>query len=1153
MTTIKRITERTITAAVIIALIVALLFGTLAAVFTARADDEFIDTKEFARVSLDVSNPQFSESSGSYPAAPTSWTGEGNGNVIRGVIDLTPDKYTGDDSGNKEFKLDRYPEYSTEDTIPVTPFGNKIGDVETDKKTLFLNTVDGAEAVYAYSSSSMTLEANSFYHFSAWVKTGDFAENTGATIKIDGLGKDCAFRNIDTVKNLKRENGIPVLTKANNYGFVEYSFYIRTSASLSKSVTISLGLGDSLDENDPYPTVMPRAASGYAFFDTVTAERISSYDYAFMTEGFTKTGDGVYSGNNGTSLALDLYDTSFLTTDDGGNTVEIGTFSNIDSESLNNGKYWNANASYDDSENPEYAGAASVSIYNSATRLAESDFDDDSVKLTKNPWAPLGRAEYDVRNKNFVGGTNGNILTITAINGTAARGVASPDVVINRYKYYRFSVWVKGDGIVGGSGISIGVKGEKNDTAANNTLAQWYNNLDGDSADTAHYGWKEQVIYIQGSKLSDLTVHFELWLGTPSSRSSGVAMFDNVTFTEVSYSDFTAMSAADGGNVLSLDGEATDTGIANGTFESIGDYDEFAYPLPAAEWSYKTAESVMTTGFSSAPVKVPSRAAHGIIPTDDKTFNMLRQNGDIPAIVRNPVTFDSTVNNALILASDEKTAFCYQSAAITAAVDKAYKLTVDMAVSGVSQDGYGASLVLKTSSGSVVATIEGIRDTHNAFKTYTFYIAAPLNQQTLNVEIWLGLNDRVNNTHKLSDGCVYVKRVALNEWTAAESTTVEAEYETLLNDYREALADENRLRALDYAMISFSSPSFDYYDAYSYNLGIAHGTPYNWSFGSAKTDGVKNGLIDLGNVKELPYKDFDKKDQTGTMLYMYNTEPNRSTYTYGNEISLVSNTYYRLDVTVKVRVSEDIRKGKDKVGANIKLTGTAEESFTNIKDTTTLVDSKNEDSRDYESFKTYTFYIASGDNGGDIGLEISLGDDDNYVSGVLVVSDVTLTSINNSTYDSAKKNLDSKYEIAVSLSDANSGDSDDNSEPQKPEIAWWIIPTVIFSVCLLAAIVLIIVMRIRDRVKKKKTTVYSTEYDRNAALDELDKLAANNDETADGKTDEPYADVDDAHTTAEEKEETTSEEAETDNTAEADASEVKTIEQKPASDDELDD
>lgn len=1112
MRTIKRITQKTAAIATLVALVVTLVFSTIFTSIFVRADDDFDDTKEFTRTELSISNTNFSETSGSYPATPSSWTGSGNGNVISGVVDLTPSVYTGSDSGNSEFKLDNYPEYSSGSTIPKTPFGENSKYENTDKKTLLINTVDGAETVYSYTSESVTFDPNSFYRISAWVKTGDFAANTGATIKLNGLDVDCAFRNINTVKNINKVDGIPSLTEDNDYGFVQYTFYVRTSAALSKTVTISLGIGDSLSDAEYTPSVMPKAAAGYAFFDTVSAERISSFDFAFLTQDFNKIDDSVYTNARGTSMVLDLYDVDYLTTNDSGSEVEIGTFSNVNSTNLN--KYWNVNASYDDSETPTYSGAASVSIYNSNARLTETDFDNDNILISKNPWSPLGRAEYDANNSDFVSGTNGNILMISAKN-KAARGVASPDVVIERYKYYRFSVWVKDDGVTDGSGISIAVKGQKNDTSTDNKLEQWYNNLEGDTEDLAHYGWKEQIVYIKGSNLSDCTVHFEFWLGTPSSQSSGVAMFDNVTFTELTYSDYTDMSSADGGNTLTLDGSDTDTGITNGTFSSIGDYEgEVSYPLPAGSWTYYTASTVKTTGFSSSTVNTDN-VKHGIVPTDENTFNAIRSNGDIPAFVKNPASLDSSVYNALIIASSTKTAVCYQSTSFTASADKGYKVTVDMAVSGVSNDSYGASLVLKDSDSSVIATIEGIRNTNNTFKTFTFYIDAPLSEQTLTLEIWLGLNDRDNNTHKLSDGCVYVKNVANTEWTVEsddddDESSISVEYNNLLPAYFTAMADENQLKTLDYAMFSFNSPSIKYYDAYSYNLGIACGVPYNWSFTSAKSENSTYGFVDLDNLTQYPYEGFDRKDQSGTMLYIKNNEPNRSTFTYGDTISLVANTYYRLDVTIKVHVTDAIRTDDTTIGANINLTGSVTESFSNIKDTTTLIAASDETSRDYETFKTYSFYISSGDEGGDIGLNISFGGDNRttYISGTVVISDVTLTSITNTSYEEVADSDDTTYKKAVSLSEASSDDDDDNTEATKSEIQWWLIPTIIFSTCLVAAILIIVIIRIRDHFKKKKKTTYATEYTRNAALDELDRLAEE-ERKNNAQPQKEYADVDD--------------------------------------------
>ena len=118
------------------------------------------------------------------------------------------------------------------------------------------------------------------------------------------------------------------------------------------------------------------------------------------------------------------------------------------------------------------------------------------------------------------------------------------------------------------------------------------------------------------------------------------------------------------------------------------------------------------------------RAVHGILPTDSKTFDEIANSGKIPGVT-NPAHIDHTLNNVLLLSSISPTAFCYQSPSVTLAVDKANKLTVDMAVNGVSAGSYGASLVLKTMDGDVISTIENITATPDGtFKTYTFYLAA---------------------------------------------------------------------------------------------------------------------------------------------------------------------------------------------------------------------------------------------------------------------------------------------------------------------------------------------------------------------------------------------------------------------------------------------
>lgn len=1100
MRIIKRITDKTIAAAVAVVLAIALIIAAFPVAFNRGSSAE--DTKEFAPASLELSNTQFSESSGSYPASPTGWTGAhavGSGNVISGVIDLADSAYFGENSGNKEFKLDQYPEYASDSSKPVTVFGTDAHR-DTDAKTLMINTERGAEVVYSYTSGDMTFAPNSFYRVSAWVKTGDFAEGTGATIKLTGLGENCSFININTVGGLAKENGVPVLNRENDFGWVKYSFYVRTSASLSSTVKLALGLGDAVDNGDEDPEIMPRAARGYAFFDTVEAERISSHDYAFETANLQKsdTRDNLYTDAAGTTLALDLYDVKYL---EDGVQNDIGTFS----DGLNG---WTKNIPYDeDDEDEEFGGAANAYTYDSFSVI---DPEDNDHGFTSNPWSPLGRAEdSDTIGSGTLGGDNGNILVISTYNNSgkfeaAALGVASPEYDIERFGYYRFGVWIKTDSVDGGSGASIGVKGTSNNPADNYKLKQWYTTLTGDDTDLAHYGWKEHVVYIKGSVKSDCKAHFELWFGSPSSKSRGIAMFDNATFTKLSYSEFSAMSSADGGSVITLDVAEESTGIANGTFQTVGDIedDDTSYPLPVASWTRYTPDDVATTGFSSAKVNTDN-VISGIIPTDSETFDSFAD--DIG--VENPASFENPpLYNALLLSSSTRTAFCYRSSDLTVATDKAYKLTVDMAVRNI--DGYGASLVLKTSDGRVLSTIEGVKTTNNAFKTYTFYIDKPLADQTVCVEIWLGLNDRKNNTHKLSSGTVYVKSVAFAEWTAADdSSTVDDEYATIYNKYIADLGNTALLDTLDYGVYSFSKPSLDYYDAYSYRMFDEYASAYQWIAASQSSAAAKSGIVNTDNMHGVSvYEGFKHNavdqygtEQSGNMLVIDHAAPTNTIYTLANNLNLAASTYYRLDVTLKVHTTDETRLSDVIEGATIGLSGAVTDRFENIKDTTTLVAEGQEDSRDRETYKTFSFYISTGDNGGELGLFVMFGGrtQRTFTDGQLIVSDVSLTSIGNTVYESVSDELaayekkhkeEEKYRKVVALSETAEPD-DNNTEKTPNEIAWWIIPTVIFGVCLIAAIVLILVMRIRDRAKRKKKVTVATEYDRSETIKELDRLA----------------------------------------------------------------
>ncbi|MCH5351519.1 MAG: hypothetical protein J1F39_06105 [Clostridiales bacterium] len=1123
MRSIKRVTNRTVFTALILALALAFISIAMSLNFTRSARAE--DTQEYIPTSAGISNTDFTESSGSTPASPSGWTGaaigSSNPNLVTGVVDLNPGAYVSSESGNEKLKLDQYEEYKTEDKLPKTIFGSS-SEYGGSEKALLINTGKGAEAGYTYSSSDMTFEPNSYYRVSAWVKTGDFASDTGATVKLTGLGKNISFVNINTVADFQKVNGAPVFTKDNLYGWAKYTIYVRTSSSVSSTVKLVLGLGDEATDDDEELPVMPRLASGYVFFDTVKAERISASDFAFDTEDFIPVGENLYANTAGNAKLLDLYELDLMTAEnEDGELCEIGTFSDE-----KNNKLWDLNAVYDpDAEEEPFVGSSSAFVYNS---YIDADIENKENGFSSNPWAPLGRSENKAEYHNdLIPGTNGNILVISTYNTVkkefepSAHGVASPDFTIKRFGYYRFGVWVKGDSIEGGSGITIGVKGEENNTSTDNKLAQWYTGLSY-NGDAATYGWTEHAVYIKGSNMSDLTVHFELWFGAPNSKSSGIAMFDNVTFTELKYSEYSKLSAS-GEYFLTLDAAQPDTGVTNGNFSSIGDLesDNIEFPLPAAAWTLYTAQSIDVPGFSKNEVNM-DKAVHGILPVEEYD----KVAGKIYA--QDPSSFaNAPLYNVLVLSSPLKTAYCYRSSDLTVTVDTSYKLEVEMAVSGISDDSYGATLLLRGNGNQTLSSIENITSTDGAFKKFTFYIDAPLATDTVRLEIWLGLNDRYNNTEKLSDGVIYVKSVSYNTWTASEGSDLQTEYTQILNKYREDITTP-AYKHLDYGVYSFKQPELYYYDFYSYNAAKGYATPYNYSIYTAVSENAIYGIFNTELMHDsIKLEGFDKKDYSGNMLLLYNTLPNYTEAAYAHSLALVSNMYYRIDVTLKVRLSEEARNNEDKIGAGIKLTGTQTVSFDNIKDTSTLISEGREDTRDYETFKTYSFYIASGSNGGSIGLTISLGGNtvSSYIEGQLIVADVSFFQVNNTVYENAVNSArNNKYIKTIALSEETK-ETDSNVEKPDKGIDAWVIPTVIFGAALIIAIIIIIVVRIRDRLKKKKKVAYTSEYDRAALAKELDRLKTNEENSAKParKPDIAESDLDDDMTipTAEPAEPTT--------------------------------
>ncbi|MCI8458320.1 MAG: hypothetical protein HFE46_01460 [Clostridia bacterium] len=1076
---LKRNTSRILCALLVC---IALTASLLSSVFTvggifARANDT--ENVTFTQVDVSPSNNQFGSGSGSTPQTPDSWTGGGiNGSSaggatkVSGILDLAT--Y----AANKDsYQLNKYPEYSGSE-VPTSPFGDSTYE-GTNRKVLLVHVPqDGSNGTaYGYTSSTVTFTANRFYRVSVWVRTGNFQGDSGAAIRLNGLNEDVAIHNINTY------TANP--TEANDYNWQRFLFYIASSSYADQSVTLSLQVGDSYTDDN---TRLYMPAVGYAMFDNVQVHEISPLTFARAQEEQGAT-DGNGTGNYSNIRVYDLANKTNVTFADGN-----ATGANLDFQQSVPGNGW-----HNTSADGDYA---DVYTYNSGSNTFTPDND---YGFTADPLSSNGN--------DFDGDTS--ILVISSPNKAVARGVTSDPFTVKRYHYYRVAAWVKTQDISSGNGATLALTGLRDNTledkkySGQNFFATAAS-CTGDSNNKSRGGYAQYSIYVKGSVLRDYTATVECWLGTSDGKSSGIAFFDNVTVEEISPKDY-ADHSGNGNATVDFDTQAAidgserpsfdTTGITNGDFYQIDTYDydpngadadrSFRYPIAPASWSQFTPDTAETTGYAPYPVETDDISA-GIIPTDAQTFSLCKEKGWLDAGTINPA---EGVGSVLMLHSPVRTAFCYRSSTFTATANTPGAVSVRLWADGMQSDDYGASLVLKDGS-RILATIEGIKNT-DKFNTYTFYIEPDTSDaQNLSVEIWLGNGERVRNEakSKLSAGYVYVQNVSYANLGDSE----DADAATALFAEKKAACEKDLLagRPLTRAAYSFKNVDFMAYDAYDDNF-VKY--PYDWSLTvNENAETVTYGIFNPNNRTDASYayvpKEFvnSPNNNSNGILFMHNKMPAYSTMRYNGSVSLEADKYYRVDVSLRVDLPESQDRAQAK-GVTLALADTAH-AFKDIRETITRPD-------DYvtDTFRTYSFYINPGSAATTVSLTVSMGESDysKQSSGYVYINSITYTDINDvifteATEETEKRDKDKtynesyRYALVADLSIEQEEDTDNETEESKPSESsfnWLLIPSILFAVAILIAIIGFIVVKAMEKKAAKKGVVEKkASYDRAATL-----------------------------------------------------------------------
>ena len=1049
---------------------------------------------KFAGVTLAIANGEFNSSSGSsLIKTPSDWTGAAlNGTstamLHHGVISMDAEVYT--KNNIEDYHLGRGV------PVPKNPFSN-AGDfpvsaaVDPGKNALMVNTKDAAGA-FAYTSGSLTLEANKCYEISAWVMTFAFSES-GASIKLVdadtnlSIGtkakfnpdpaknieeKLLAFRNIDTsaFKDVKGD-----------YMWREYKFNVQTSF-IPMNVKVSLGVGDAAEERGV-------KTSGIAFFDHVTgttisrksfnenaAKNASSSDflsYSFVAEGakrgtvkddnssfikngsFQKACDGVYNALGKCPVCGDDSGTVFVgdpcVNVDGGFYDEFGIcdvcgddsgipfvgdpcVSGILFDSFDNWSWIN-----DKDEHPDWWGP------NNSLRPSSPGKPGVEKLSGKNAVSPFGKDTA--------------LLIENALTASAS-GVISAPFTLQRFRYYRLSVWYL---TLDGGQANVYLTMPDSEKAAKNarkTLSSITSLSSAKNPDMEN--WQQATFYIKGSSISDYNgVSLELWLGYGDSKSagthsSGAVYFDQIEIQYLDSEEYAKYSA--NGTAATLDTLAGSSSITNGNFTDIEytDFDAFDLAPVAGVINYRpnTPLAPASWTFSSGEDKSLNPKAAGFDYNDT-------------AVVRGVIAGNETysgvpgskyANTALTIQNNGLSAAGYSSPDISVSPDSFQKITVSVST----KDEAKAFLQL-TENGSPVATIENIKTNPGQWLVYSFIVKTGGDTSSLKLTLWNGwCSENASNAKKnLSSGAVYFANV--NSEAGTE------------DDYNKAVADGAPKTAMPVDMQS----NFGLFGSADGALKV----PFRYTGTGAgdSPNAVSGGILDTQRFTTSSRQDLgtDNPGTTSDSLRYVLTINNRIStafkYTYAKAQTLNASSYYK--VTVSVQTAEITGRG-----AYISLAGVKDAVFSGIDTDEVVYETvngvKTEKSRE-RKYRTYTFFIATGDSPLTFNYELGLGDVKNqksYTKGYAFFEDMSVATISKIEYNNTK------IENSTKLSFITSGDKDTaKSDKDKSAWDWMWLPTVIFGVALLFVIVMVSIRRVAPavgRLIQKNKKAKAASYDR---------------------------------------------------------------------------
>lgn len=660
---------------------------------------------EDAVVDKIVTNGSFYNVSGTtFPKTATSWTGaagstatdgatpSGSTNLIAGVIDARPNAY--EESKNIWDDLDN-------------PSINSRAEIGDGNMLMIYNKVNTA---YRFTNTTTSLDAGNYYKLSVDVKTVNLSGEAG-------MGAYIYF-----------SNGIEVSFEAINTNgeWITYETYVESSLIDAKSVTITLALGYG-SSNDG------KLTAGYAFFDSVTAERVSEKTYSDAIKNLSSTvksysmrfTNGSMEYKTGSSAAYSPTGYSTLSGSGAGGTA---------------------------STTSSYTLRGIVDLINDKEATAITS----AKAILPNPYADAGdNFALLIRNKKYL--ENGTAAGYTSSSfrvpmGQIAKVTLWVNVLIENTDYDPTNTDNK-------RGAVIKFQGDQEIVTAPFSTTS----IDAEGTRTSE--WRQMEFYLFGSANTHYDYKIEMWLGQGGKDDKdqhviGTALFDNITvdyYSSDAYDYDTIqcdgkVKCADVNNLID-NGNFSD-GLSDWNFAGVGDVnitegDTEYFTLSKDELDNDERMKELGLYDADNPIGYPAAAQAPILMINNKV----------------PTAFGMTLasdNNPLVIT---KNGYYKMTLWIkTKDIDSSKGATINM----FTKDDKDVETSLQTFSN--VNTSGFYNSTTSGYREYTVYFEGnELKDNEFFIRIQLGDGTAINPTNYLT-GYIFISSVRYNKITYNEYT-----------------------------------------------------------------------------------------------------------------------------------------------------------------------------------------------------------------------------------------------------------------------------------------------------------------------------------------------------------------------------------------------